>query len=83
MVGHHRERNDLNREATRQRFEALTNPVLAMLEVLAADGVLAAKGRKAHAPHNAMIEADFAVIDQIASWVRGSSSYSAMDQVPP
>ena len=71
MVGHHRERNDLQPQSNPPAIRGVPNPVLAMLEVLAADGVLAAKEKRPGLrTARRMIEADFAVIDQIASWVR-------------
>ena len=58
MVGHHRERGDLDAEEPGESLQAVANPVPAMIERVAANGIDAAKEGPANNPLNTVIDPD-------------------------
>ena len=57
MIGHHGKRGDLHAEESGEGLQAVTNPVLAMIERLLREGIDAREG-PAHHPLDAVIDSD-------------------------
>ena len=58
VVGHHRERGDLDAEEPGEILQTVAYPVSAMIERIAGNGIDTAQERPTHHPLNAVINPD-------------------------
>ena len=71
MVGQHRKTKYVDGKSAGEFFEPVANPVFAMIEVSSRQRILAAQERAPHAPRDAVIDADFGCIDDLAAGIAG------------